>query len=102
MTNPGYPDLSQIPDSFPGNFNLPGMKTYREKKVVCLHEMTRDCETVIQLVMEDMERATFQSIILTEVLDGVSSHLGLPRGRKFSRLAPSHDESEIRYKAKFA
>ena len=80
-----------------------------ERKFVCQHKMARDCKTVIQLVHlhggfgeGKLQAPKISSKLASDLLDGVSSHFVLTRERKFSLLAPSHDESEILYKAKFA
>ena len=74
--------------------------------------MTRYCKTVFQLVNHILHRGLgegklqapkISSKLASDLLDGVPSHLVLTRERKFSLLAPSHDESsKIWYKAKFA
>ena len=82
-----------------------------ERKFVCQHKMARDSKTLLQLIHnilhgglgeDKLEAPKISSKLASDLLDGFSSHFVLTRERKFPLLAPSHDESEILYKAKFA
>ena len=58
--------------------------------------MATDFEPLIQLVHHILHRGHEEGMHTPDVLDRVFTHFLLATGRKFSLLAPSQDESEIR------